>query len=419
MEKKIYITPKQYGALRESEFNFHFGSNHDMRPYGSDTKYRMAGRETGHFGSGTYFSTYRDNAELEPYRDGSTKDFRSCFIQVADHIYRVDFDLYKNLYRVRTKRQGDVLYTMMADLNHMANRIAYMGHFSKDNANYNNADLYQRIKSNAEGLGLRCPSYYELTRMAQNHGKDDNIVQSFSTLFMEWNGYNGVNVSGVEYYDNTKHGSVIYDLSKTNTKMEEVRPKSLYTGFKDSPYDDSVVQNGFSDPRIESLKGEYIGWYDKLNDLSMVEALRLLKNYADSGHILSYFTIKELKPELIKRYLRLIYVKRPRTYWGNAIDDEMLSGDYAKYYTQLIDEYKAYYWVNYESGKKYNSVLINLLNNFTWNLSWDLTSEEERKKKEEYLNMLMSYMQRDLTEYEQRYIKEDYFEEDEDIEQQN
>jgi hypothetical protein len=33
--------------------------------------------------------------------------------------------------------------------------------------------------------------------------------------------------------------------------------------------------------------------------------------------------------------------------------------------------------------------------------------------------MLMSYMQRDLTEYEQRYIKEDYFEEDEDIEQQN
>ena len=153
--------------------------------------------------------------------------------------------------------------------------------------------------------------------------------------------------------------------------------------------------------------------------MPLERALRLLKNYTDSGHILNVFNIQKMNPDLIKRYLRLIYVKRPRTYWGSAIDDEMLSGDESKYYARLIEEYKAYYWVNYESGKKYNSFLINLLSNFTWNLPWDLTSEEERKKKEEYLNMLMSYMQRDLTEYEQRYIKEDYFEEDEDIEQQN
>ena len=33
--------------------------------------------------------------------------------------------------------------------------------------------------------------------------------------------------------------------------------------------------------------------------------------------------------------------------------------------------------------------------------------------KKEYLDKLMSYMQRDLTEYEKQYIKEDYFEEDE------
>ena len=414
MEKKIYITPKQYGALRESEWNFHVGKNHNLEPYYSDNKRQMGGRETGHFGSGTYFSTYPNMKDVDKYGKLNSNQ-NPNFIEIDNHIYRVDFDLYKNLYRVRSKKQGDILYTMMKNLNSMYNRIAYQGYYNPKNANYDNAENYQIIKQNANALGLRCPSYYELTRMAQNH----EGMQSFSTLFMEWNGFNGVNVSGVEYYDNTKHGSVIYDLSKTNTDMEEVQPKSLYTGYKDSSYDDTIARQGFDDTITDSLRGEYISWYDKLNEMPLDRALRLLKNYTDSGHILNVFNIQKMNPDLIKRYLRLIYVKRPRTYWGNAIDDEMLSGDESKYFARLIEEYKAYYWVNYESGKKYNSFLINLLSNFTWKLPWDLTSEEERKKKEEYLNMLMSYMQRDLTEYEQRYIKEDYFEEDEDIEQQN
>jgi hypothetical protein len=32
---------------------------------------------------------------------------------------------------------------------------------------------------------------------------------------MEYNGYNGVNVNNIEGWDNTTHGSVIYDISKT------------------------------------------------------------------------------------------------------------------------------------------------------------------------------------------------------------
>ena len=219
----------------------------------------------------------------------------------------------------------------------------------------------------------------------------------------------------VDYYDNTKHGSVIYDLSKVNSDMEEVSPKSLFTGYGDSPYDDSVVQNGLFDNRIEALKGKYIGWYDKLNDMPLVEALRILKNYTDSGHVLNYFHVKELKPELIKRYMRILFVKNPNGYWNDPIDDEIISGDCAKYYAQLIDEYGLYYWVNYECRKKYGSVLINLLSNFSWNIPWGLDEVEERKKKEEYLNKLMSYMQRDLTEYEQEYIREDYFDDEEGV----
>ena len=410
--RKVYINPKQYNIIAESEWNFHFGNEHNGKPYGSDTKFRMAGRETGHFGSGTYFSTYRDIKDIDNYGELSMNQ-NPNFIQMNNHLYRVDFDLYKNLYRVRSKKQGDVLYTMLANLNHMANKIAYMGRFSRLNANYSNARLYQEIKANADGLGLKCPSYYELTRMAQRLGKDEDDVRSFSTVFMEWNGYNGVNVSGIDYYDNTKHGSVIYDLSKVDSEMEEVSPKNLYSGYKPSLYDDTVVQGFSSDPRMESLKGEYIGWYKDLNRMPLNDALRVLKNYTDSGNMLDYFTIKDLKPELIKRYLRFIFVKNPRGEWSDSlIDDNMINGRCAQYFAQLIDEYGAYYWVNYVSKSKYKSMLINLLHNFSRNLDWDLSVEEENAKKKEYLDMLMGYMQRDLTKYEKEFIEEDYYDMD-------
>ena len=417
-KRKIYITPNQYGLLKESEWNFHFGNLHNGKPYYSDNKYQMAGRETGHFGSGTYFSTYRgefDNRSsvVDKYSDGYGIS-NPNFIEVADHIYRVDFDLYKNLYRVRSKKQGDVLYTMLADLNHMFNRITVNGNFYPNRAKYDNSDLYQRIKANADGLGLKCPSYYELTRMAQGLGKDENDVRSFSTVFMEWNGYNGVNVSGVDYYDNTKHGSVIYDLSKVNDDMEEVTPKELYSGYKDSSYDDTVVQGYGINPRIEALKGDYSEWCHKLNDMPLPSALRLLKNYTSSGNILSYFNVSELNDDLIKRYLRILFVKRPKDRWSNPIDEEMLKGRGDRYWAELIDKCGAYYWVNYVSDDKYHSMLINLLSAFSWNIPWDLSIEEERKKKEEYYNKLMCYMQRDLTDYEKRYIREDYFEEDDE-----
>ncbi len=409
MDKKVYITQKQYGVLKESEWNFHFGHNHSLEPHLSDNKRQMGGRETGHFGSGTYFSTYRQMKDIDNYGE-LNRNQNPNFIEIKDHVYRVDFDLYKNLYRVRSKRQGDVLYTMMKNLNNMYNKIAYQGYYNPRTANYDNAENYQIIKRNAEALGLRCPSYFELTRMAQRH----EGIQSFSTVFMEWNGYNGVNVSGVDYYDSTKHGSVIYDLSKTDTEMEEVQPNNLFTGFKDTPYDDTIVRNGYDDEIVDSLRGEYITWYDKLNSMSIIRALRVLKNYTDSGNILSYFIIKNLNPELIKRYLRMIYVKNPNGYWNDPVYENFIVGDNAKYYASLIDEYGAYYWINYvPRTKTYSSVLTNLLSNFTWNIPWSTSAEEELVMKQEYLDKLMSYMDRELTDYEKEYIRKDYFEEDE------
>jgi hypothetical protein len=148
--------------------------------------------------------------------------------------------------------------------------------------------------------------------------------------------------------------------------------------------------------------------------MPLVNAMRVLKNYTSSGNILDYYVVKKLNPELIKRYLRLIFVKNPNGYWDDPVLDKFVRGDESKYFAKLIDEYGAYYWINYvPRSKSYGSVLTNLLNNFAWNIGWDVDEAEERKMKEEYLDKLMSYMQRDLTEYEKEYIKEVYFDDDE------
>jgi hypothetical protein len=197
--------------------------------------------------------------------------------------------------------------------------------------------------------------------------------------------------------------------------MKEVSPKNLFTGYGDSPYDDSVVQNGFNDPRMEALKGKYIGWYDKLNDMPLVRAMRVLKNYTDGGNVLSSYVVRGLKPELIKRYLRLVFVKNPNGYWDDPVMDKFVNGDDSRGYAKLIDEYGAYYWVNYVTRTKtYSSVLSNLLSNFAWHIPWSVDVVEERKMKEEYLDKLMSYMQRDLSEYEKEFIREDYFDDEQE-----
>lgn len=410
--------------LSENEWNYHVdgsGNGHDMKPYKSDSKWQMFGRETGHFGSGTYFSTYRDS-EFSNYGE---RNFNPNFIKIADNVYRVDFDLYKNLYRVRSEKQGDVLYTMCAELNHMYNKIVSMGKFDQRNANYDNSDSYQIIRRNAEALGLRCPSYYELVRMAQRH----NGNQSFSTLFMEWNGYNGVNVSGVDAYDNTKHGSVIYDLSKVSDEMREVDVRIPYS-FGHQYYKDTIAYDEMREHELAALKGKDTWWYDHLNDMPFGRALRILKNYTKSGNVLSWVTMKKLNERLLRMYVSILYhacigdVMKGGTYgeysdgkitlssdWfgrENAILDKIMDYDEKSYYARLINSIGAYYFANVVY--KNDSMLTEMLWEFSRTLDWSLSSDEEVKAKKDFLEKVKGSLNRELTKYEKEFIDEDYFE---------
>ena len=371
------------------EWNFHIsrdGGEHDMRPYGSDNKYQMVGRDTGHFGSGTYFSTYPRNGYKDKYTGKG--DNNPEFIKVDDKVYRVDFDLYKNLYRVNSKRQGDVLFTMLQRCNAFFNQINDMGKFNQRYASYNNAKLYQEIKANANALGLKCPSYYDLTRMAQSH----QGVQSFSTVFMEYNGFNGVNVSGIDYYDNTLHGSVIYDLSKTNGDMEQIKPKDLFN-VRDGGQSNTLAYK-WDDIKMNALEGNDYMYSDKLKDMDKVTLMRVLKNNIASGKPISVFRLRELGEDVIKSYLKLAY----QTYTGV----EILDGDQSKYFVELIDKYKLYYWVNY--FKSNTSGLIALLHYKSYEVDWNLSDEEVIDAQRKIFNELKPYLHRELEWKEEKFL---------------
>ena len=42
-------------------------------------------------------------------------------------------------------------------------------------------------------------------------------------------------------------------------------------------------------------------------------------------------------------------------------------------------------------------------------IDWDLSVEEENKQRKEYLDMLMTYLNRDLTPKEKQFIDDDYY----------
>lgn len=399
--KQIRITPKQLHYLMEGTWNYHLSNKNDSvhngMPYKSDSKYVMDGRDTGSFGSGTYFSTYKGiSDDIDSKYGESNKNHNPNFIQIDNNVYRVDIELYKNLYRVYSEKQGNVLYTLLYNVNKFFSRITSFGKFNKKEANYRNADLYQKIVRNASALKLKCPSYLELTRMAQELGSDDRR-QSFSTLFMEYNGYNGVNVSGVPQFDNTLHGSVIYDLSKVEAMIKQESPNSLL--FADGSYKNTVVNKGLipsDDYELSALNGQTTNWLSDINQLPLNRSLRLIKNYIQSdGKVLDKYEFKQLSDVLQKRYLRLLY----NYYMRNGLNikgfDKLIP---------LISQTDAYYWVNYFDEYNKQSVLISLLYDFENNLDWDLSDEEIKEENQQYLKKLMNYRTIDLQDFEKYYL---------------
>lgn len=294
--KILDIINEEINNLKELDYNFHRGTdnlntNNGIKPHYSDNIISMRGRDTGHFGSGMYFSTYTTANDKRDYNDkfGEYSDYKNPeqnLTKVSDSLYRVDFDLYKNLYRVTSTKHGEFLFKSLKMLNNIFYGNVYDGIDSSVKFR-KISDTYIKIKHNLNTIGLDLPNLREFLKMFNISSNDFNKVMnysteekpssyaSFATRIMEYNGFNGVNVSGINGYDNTLHGSVIYDLSKLSSQPKKVDIGNLFS----SDMKDDVIGK-YDDFKTRMLRGEKINTHlDEFNTLPQNEQLIIMKRY--------------------------------------------------------------------------------------------------------------------------------------------
>ena len=371
----------------KEEFAFHHthGNDFTFEPYKSENKFRCY-HETGQFGSGTYFSTYTQPEDKRDYNEKYGDNYNVPnreMVKVHDNLYRVDLDLYKNLYRVRSEKEGDILHTLLSDTNKFYALV--------DNQAYNYLGvLYQRIKRNSDTLNLKCPPYRELINMANKHINSQD-TQSFSTVFMEMNGFNGVNVSGIPKFDNSRHGSVIYDLSKINTNnFQQVKSLPFIHG---SGHGNTIASKGlttFDDAIGKSLIGKFP---TNFKELTENDKRRVLKNIYNSGHNVSgdkllYYVADDKK--LLDFCLRKQFtLNNNDIYHDNTL-------------CKLIVNNNATYYINYQPDTYYKeSFLVRFIDNYDW------TSDSDTQTRKYILNLLNT-LNRPLKDFEKTYIKRNF-----------
>ncbi len=293
--------------LEEGDINFHLGDIKDtenIKPHFSDNILVMQGRGTGHFGSGVYFSTYScsymdSDTTLDKFRGD---DYPQKFTNVnGKGVYRVDLDIYKNLYRVKSEAHGDLLFKTLKFANTIFYKNIYYhsGEFDKQN------DLssdYLKLKHNLSQIGLRLPNYKDFIRMIINAGKnivDKKYVASFSTRIMEYNGFNGVNVSNIPMYDNTRHGSVIYDMSKLSDKPIPINVNLFCKHGTDYDSKTDVIQTDkYNDYDVKLLQGEIPR---NIENVPTDKLVMFLKRYVG---FLDTYTLENLDYRLREIYYR-------------------------------------------------------------------------------------------------------------------
>jgi len=279
-------------SILEGEYMFHSTGGKktndsidvdNVTPYYSDSIIYMSGRDTGHFGSGMYFSTYscKDwgaySDRVQKYKDDYKPEHKKL-LKVEEGLYRVNTDLYQNLYRIKNENQGRLLHKALSWIN-ASTSTYYDNHLDKRMS-------YPRFKHNLELLGLKMPPYREFVNMVaqaisdikKSRGNEENKEfdrRSMSTRIMEYNGYNGVNTSGVPELDNTTYGSVIYDIQKTNTDFTPMGKNQIrdYCEMKNG-----IIDNSSDIFNIETPEQKIMYLLSKNSRVSTYEIEEIPKN---------------------------------------------------------------------------------------------------------------------------------------------
>jgi hypothetical protein len=286
---------------RGGQENFDYSSK-----YFSDFLQTMQGRGTGHFGSGTYFSSYKIedkelyNDYLLNIKDNPTSK-ENPIVKIGGGVYLVDLDYY-NLYKPVNREHTEILFNVLKKINTLVNYYSYE---KKIDLNLNRERILE-IKNDLNKLDLKLPDLKEFINYIKKIKLDINNKEKFgsvSTKFMEYNGYNGVNVNHIPGFDNTLHGTVIYDLSKT------IEPTtSKYNKYESNFVDEDKLH------KVVKIINEFGYIYDikTLNTNQINYIFNTIKNFLKLG--LLKFSLEENKitQEQFNHILKIYpkYIKR-------------------------------------------------------------------------------------------------------------
>lgn len=228
---------KIMNILKELDYSLHVNRHNEfdvdkLEKYGggTDALVMMRGRGTGHFGSGTYLSTYKQDSDFsvdsKRVRDALEKNYGEPLIQVSPKTYAIDLDRY-NLYKPKNTRHAEILFELLKNINDLFYAV------ESDTKLKQKKEYLTDILDSCKKLNLEFTKefvkkvkYEVLPNYSKNYrgGEDLKYKASISTMFMEDNGWNGVNVNNIPTFDNTRHGSVIYDMKNVVDAPKRTSP---------------------------------------------------------------------------------------------------------------------------------------------------------------------------------------------------
>ena len=188
---------KKIENTKPKDIAIHYGDLGKAR----DTTYwniNSSRRSTGHYGTGTYFISKEEEERIKDSSFFTRKD------RPRKEVDFNDYELYKPLIEPEARR----LHEGLKAINY-SEYDSYDLRFMKD-------DLVRNgISEDKINNAIRKTK--EMKEDYIKKGYDDDYegqYDSLSTIFMKALGFNGIDVRGLEGYDNTSYGSVIYDLNK-------------------------------------------------------------------------------------------------------------------------------------------------------------------------------------------------------------
>lgn len=360
------------GNVLQEVYLYHRGRDVDVdnpEPYRSENRWRKwegSGHETGTFGSGMYFTSEdsydnrfndREKDDIFNAKYDATKDGEK-FIKIGEGLYRVDTDFFKNLYVLKSEKEGDLLVELMEAVNSYVRYVAYDSHKSTKNRQR----LWMMMQHYSKLLGLRVPwDYRGLYEFAVSYVKDESIRQTPSTIFMEMNGYNGVDATRAGKYNSYWQGSVIYDLSKVSDITPVSGPRDEFKLRYYGELDRTMTDDALS--RKDSTSYYRDGKYGSAKE-DPEQLLKALKRYP---YVLEPSKFWSLPNEIKPKYLSMLY-NNIRTGYVTAsrFSDTPIKRLMDKEYIKNIILYKAVKFINLDP-----KLTEALLHEFSWGFTVD------------------------------------------------